>query len=206
MADRIIFAVSATPVETLTTENNTSWDIIASEVNVILGGNGESVNLDGYEDVASSQGYSDGAVYYQQAAVVSGGTVVISNIPRDFIFIKNTGHKYSTSSELGLATTDCVLIVMELPEYSGGAQDGWTTGGGDKKHYYELAWLKPGQAIILPAGASSVGLSQFGANTNDLSALCSSSQYGSGRILARTFTSIGGVAVSSNAVEFLAVD
>jgi hypothetical protein len=208
MADRITFAVSVTPVETLTTENSTSVDVIASEVNVTLGGGGDSVDLDGYEDAASTQGYSNAAPYYIDAIHTAGGTQCVSGV-KDFIFIKNTGYYYSSSTVLGSPSSHAVLVVIKAEAYADGTESGWvsdTTDAGEV-HFFEVAYLKPGQAIVLPLGAGATSITQFGSNANDLSQLGTTSQNGVSRIYVKTVALPGGAVPSDgNAVEFLAVD
>lgn len=209
MADRITFAVSATPVETLTTENSTSVDVIASEVNAVLGGGGDSVDLDGFEDAAASQGYLNGSPYYVDAIHTAGGTALVSGGAKDFVFIKNTGFFYSSSSALGSPSSHAVLVVIKAEAYADTAESGWvsdTTDAGEV-HFFEVAYLKPGQAIVLPLGAWATSITQFGSNKNDLSQLGTTSQYGVSRIYVKTVAApSGAVPTDGNAVEFLAVD
>lgn len=208
MSDRIQFAVSATPIETLASENTPTGDtdIIASEVGVILGGSGDSVTLDGYEDAAATQGYLNATVNYLDITHAAGGTQIRSGTT-DFIFIKNTGHKFSSVTALGAVTTDCVMVVIKEVAYSTGVDGGFVSSSDSAEdHFYEVAWLKPGQAIVLPAGAAINTMTQFGSNTNDLSQIGQTSAYGQERIFGRTFQSDGSAATDGNAVEFLAVD
>jgi len=90
MADRIKFAVSATPVETLTDENSATHDIIASEVLKTLGGGGDSLSLTSYAQTAAVQGYLNATVNYSTATHAAGGTRLITSATADFIFIKLT--------------------------------------------------------------------------------------------------------------------
>jgi hypothetical protein len=93
-----------------------------------------------------------------------------------------------------------------LEAYGNGVQCGWTsdgTGAGEV-HFIEIAYLKSGQAIILPVGS---GITQFGINANDFSPLGTNSQYGASRIYVKTVAApVGGIPAKGNAVEFLAVD
>ncbi len=207
MADRIKFRVSAMPIETLTTENNTDKDVIASEVNRILGGGGDSVSLDGYEDSASGQGYANAAPYYIDAVHTAGGTQCVSGV-KDFVYIKNTGFFYDTSTTLGAVSTHAVLVVIREEAYATATDGGFVSSADAAEvHFYEIAYLKPGQAIVLPLGASANSITQFGSNTNDLAQLGSTSGYGQARIYVKTVAEPGGSAPSNgNAVEFLAVD
>lgn len=205
MSDRIKFAASATPIETLTTENSTDKDVIASEVNKTLSGGGDSVGIANYSGAAATQGYADGTVNYLSVSHSAGGTQ-ISGSGKDFFFIKNTGFKYSDATTLGAATTDCIMIVIKEVAYANLVDGGYSASDGTPQdHFYEIAWLKPGQSIVLPLGATSLSISQFGSNAADLSKLGQTTSFGQARVFARTFLSTGLAAASANSLEFLAV-
>lgn len=210
MADRIRFAVSATPIETLTDENGGIRDILASEILHSLSGSGESISLTDYSGLVANQGYKDGAVEYKSASHLAGGTILTqTNLP-DFIFVKNTGFKYSDATTLGISTTDCISVVIKVAAQSSLGNAGWMNYTDSVlDHYLEIAWLKSGQAILLPAGGASLSISQFGLNTNDFSPLGGIEpvhpDQGIIGIYVRTFQSDGSAAASANAVEFLAV-
>lgn len=204
MADRVRFSVSAIPIETLTDENSQTHDVIASEVKRSLGGGGDSVDLTAYNGTAANQGYLNATVNYKIASHEEIGTQLTATEP-DFFFIKNTGYKFSSATALGASTTDCVLVAIQTAAYSVGAQSGWSTDSGEVAHYFEVAWLKPGQAIVLPAGANKVGITQFGANAADLTNLNNDDANGTCEVFVRTFQSDGSAASSGNAVEYLAV-
>lgn len=206
MADRIRFGVNLTPIETLTDENGGTRDIVASEVGRSLSGSGESITISDYSAVADVQGYKDAAVNYRSASHASGGTA-LSTLEGDFFYIKNTGYKYSSATTLGAATTDCIFVAIQTAAYEDSVQNGWSNSNGTPQiHYFEIAFLKPGQAIILPLGADSLGISQFGANTGDFSTLNDqSSQNGTAKLIVKTVVAAGTAATTANAVEFLAV-
>ena len=207
MADRIRFGVNLTPIETLTDENGGSRDIVASEVGRSLSASGESIDLNfAYNSfTAAQQGYLNATVNYISASHSAGGSA-LGNLEPDFIFIKNTGFKFSNATTLGAATTDCVMVAIRTAAYDNGVQDGWVDSGAvGKLHFFEIAWLKPGQGIILPAAANKYGISQFGSNVGDLTNLGDTGQYGVSAIYVRTFLANGSAAASANAVEFLAV-
>ena len=204
MADRINYSVSATPIETLTGENSVDVDVLAQEVNTTLSAGGDSVSLADYSGAVGSQGYANGAVGYLSITHSAGGTQVRSGAT-DFIFIKNTGFKYSSATVLGVVTTDCIQVVIKEVAYSNLVDGGYQTSAGvAEDHFYEVAWLKPGQGIVLPCAASNLSITSFGSNANDLSSLGATSANGQARVFARTFTSVGGLAASANALEFLA--
>ena len=205
MADRIRFSVNITPIETLTDENSGSHDIIASEVNRSLGGSGDSVNIDNYGGTAANQGYKDATVNYLSISHSAGGTALSATDP-DFVFVKNTGYKYSAATTLGASTTDCIMVVARLSANTE-TQAGWATANlaGGQIQYLELGWLKPGQGMVIPLGARSLSVTQFGSNTGDLSRIADDTEYGGIEIYLRTFQSNGSATSSANALEYLVV-
>ena len=206
MADRIKFAVRCTPIETITDENAAEHDILASEVNKSLGGGGDSVTVANYAGSAANQGQLTAATNYSTATHAAGGTQLTATTTADFVFIKNTGFKFSSATVLGASTTDCIMVAIRTEGYSTGAQDGWyTQAEASQVQFFEIAWLKPGQAIVLPLGASSLSVTQFGGNANDLATLTTGGEYGQAAIYVMTFESDGTTAASGNAVEYLVV-
>lgn len=129
--DYVKYAVSVTPIEQLDTENNTTKDIVASEVNTSLGGDGTS-NVTNYGGTASAQGFLNTAPYYVEAIDSADTTALTTETTCSFIHIKNTGYTYSSSSALG-AALDASLKVM--------------AGDSDKEC---IAVLEPGASICLP--------------------------------------------------------
>lgn len=206
MADRVRFSVSAVPIETLTDENSSTHDVLASEVNKHLGGNGDGVSLSDYSQVADVQGYKNAAVNYRDAVHTAGGARLSTLTTADFVIVKNTGHKYSSSTVLGEKTTDCVFVALKIPA-SSGVNGGYETSSGTPMDVYaEIAFLKPGQAIMLPCGASANSISQFGSNADDLiPGNGANGDLGSAHIYVKTVESDGSAATDGNAVEFLAV-
>lgn len=208
MSDRIRFSARVTPIEELTDENAGNKDIIASEVGRSIGGSGDGIDIDDYNQTANVQGYKDAAVNYRDAVHTAGGVQLTSLATCDGMIIKNTGYKYSSATVLGDETTDVVIVVIHILAHDSGGNGGWVTGGdNDKDHFLELAWLKPGQAMILPAGARSNGVSQFGSNAFDLTALneLGGMDNQECEIYVKTVEADGSAASDGNAVEFLAV-
>lgn len=208
MADRIRTSVHITPIETLTDENSGTHDVIASEVGRSLGGTADSVGISNYSQTAANQGYKDGAANYLDAVHTAGGVIVSGLGNTDCIYIKNTGFKYSAATTLGASTTDCVMVALRTIAYESGVNGGWiTSADAPTIHFIELAWLKPGQAIVLPTGAISLSITQFGSNANDLTKLHedSGADQEQALIYVRTFASDGSAASDGNAVEFLSV-
>ena len=213
MADHLQIKVSVTPIEELAEEAALeTTSIIASEVTAILAGSGDGVDLANYSGSAANQGYTGGTVNYMDAIHTSEGTKLSSTEPLDGVFIKNTGHKFSSVTVLGAATTDCVMVVYKTLAHSAGTQSGWTESSGDSGeiHYFMLGWLKPGQAMVLP-GNGTIRSAQTHAfitagNTYDLSYVNDdASDRGDSQIYCKTFASDGTDASDGNAVEYLAV-
>jgi len=211
MADRIRFGVSLTPLETLTDENGGTRDIVASEVGRSLSGSGESIAISDYSGTAANQGFKDAAVNYKIASHSAGGTILTgTNLP-DFIYIKNTGYKFSSATALGISTTDCISVAIRIdPQAGSGGNAGWVDYNDTQvEHFIEIAWLKPGQAIALPLGSASVSISQFGSVANDFSPLAGSAPANANQgilnLVARTYLANGSAASSGNAVEYLVV-
>jgi len=210
MADHIKFAVSATPIEELVQEAGlATTSIIASEVGTSLSGSGESYDVNNYSGTLIQQGYKDGAVGYLDATNTAGGVALTNRSQGTFFFIRNTGYKYSSATVLGSPTTDCVMVVVRVTAQSAG-NGGWEKKDGHSQiHFLEVAWLKPGQAIVLPGGSAVVDtpIVTFGDNTNDLTSLNENAGVDTEetKIYVRTFGNEGSEALDGNAVEFLAV-
>ena len=209
MADRLQINVSVTPVEELATEDSGTHDIVASEVGTSLSGSADSVDLTSYAGTAGNQGYTGGAVNYLDAIHTSEGTKLSATEPCDAVFIKNTGHKFSTTSLLGATTTDCVMVVFKTLAWSSEAQSGWVKSDGDSAeiHYFMVGWLKPGQAMVLPGGITRSNETYItGGNTFDLTYINDDqADSGDAQIYCKTFESDGTDASDGNAVEYLCV-
>jgi hypothetical protein len=111
MSDRVRFAISVTPIEGLTDENGGTHDVISGEVNKSLGGDGE-VKISNYAGTAANQGFLNGAAYYKEA-IDSADTVSISSeTTASFVFIKNTGRKFESTSTLGDALSKAIKVMV----------------------------------------------------------------------------------------------
>lgn len=111
MADKIRFAVNVTPVEELTDEQGTTHEVIAGEVGKSLGGSGEAPVTD-YSATAANQGYKDATVNYLEAPDGAGNEVTLSaETTASLVFIKNTGHVFSSATALGAAESTRLLKV-----------------------------------------------------------------------------------------------
>jgi len=211
MADHLDIKVSVTPIEELAEEAGLeTTSIIASDVLRVLGGSGTSEDLANYGGSAANQGYTAGTVNYFDT-VVGDATVptdLTATDSPDAIFIKNTGYKFSSVTVLGTATTDCVMVALEQVAWATGSQAGFSNEADSGEiHYYEIGWLKPGQAMVFPLGAVKNSITKMGAIAGDLTPMnkAGSSSLGSAAVVLKTFTSAGAEATDGNAVEYLVV-
>ena len=181
-----------------------------------MGGSGNSINLANYAGALTAQGYKDGAVGYLDAPHTTSGVALSSGSDGDFFFIKNTGFYYSSATVLGAVSTDCVLVAIRIPAQDAASEAGWEKSDGTSQiHFIEIAWLKPGQAIVLPLAVNSItnfGMTtgkRFGENDDDLTALNQNIGGGTDQesavLTVRTYQSDGTAASNGNAVEFLMV-
>lgn len=108
MAGTVIFAVSCTPTETPTVEEGTASAVIATEVGKSLGGSG-SVVVGAYDLTAANQGYLNATVNYKNC-VDDSWTAISAEGTAKFVFIKNTGHLYSSETALGAALPDHLAV------------------------------------------------------------------------------------------------
>ncbi|MBT7350469.1 hypothetical protein HN803_06850 [candidate division WWE3 bacterium] len=134
MADKVQYAMSITPIEELTSSEDSSvHDILSPVTGKSLGGNNE-LDLTGLID--GSLGYNNGTVAY--LSVTSGGVPLNADATdRRLILIKNTGFLYSDATTLGAVTTENFTVtvgakviaelgpgdVVVLPNAAGGAVD-----------------------------------------------------------------------------------
>lgn len=102
MADSVRYKISVEPREELTDEQGNTKNVISGEVGKRLGGTGVAV-VTNYAGNAGAQGYKDGSVYYQEIfdSTYNQCTGSGDELSASFIFIKNTGHTYSSSTVLG---------------------------------------------------------------------------------------------------------
>ena len=210
MADHLQITVSVVPIEELTDENSGTTKIVASEVATSLSGSGDSIDLANYSGTAGNQGYANGAVNYLDAIHTSEGTKLSATEPCDAAFIKNTGHKFSTTSLLGAPTTDYVMVVYKTLAFITSTQSGWTPANTDTPtiHYFMIGWLAPGQAMVLPGGITTANnkYDLVSGNSFELSYINADAlDQGDTQIYCKTFQSDGTVATDGNAVEYLVV-
>jgi len=111
MADKVKFRVHCTPLEEITDENSNVHTVISSEVGKTLGGSGEAVVAD-YAGTAANQGYLNKTVNYLEADDNSNTTDISSEGTASFIYIKNTGHVFSSATALGDPLTASLKVMV----------------------------------------------------------------------------------------------
>ncbi len=109
---KLNFAVSCTPIEIPAVEYGTGQDQISSEVGKSLGGSG-SLAMTDFAGGAAAQGYNDQTVNYLNC-VDDAATQISSETTAKFVFIKNTGHLYSSATALGVALADHLVKVESV--------------------------------------------------------------------------------------------
>lgn len=189
MSDYVKYMISVVPVEELTDENSGTHYIISGEVGRTLGSQGNSLPIADYSGTAANQGYKDGAVNYKVASHSAGGTALSGERSPDFIYIENTGYKFSSATALGASTTDYVMVAVKDTLNS---------------FYYEVAWLAPGSGVVLTGGGSTYTIADFGGSGGDLHYLNGQGGVDS-PIQVRTYQSDGSAATSGNAIKYLVV-
>ena len=98
MASRVEFAVSATPVAT-----------VVAPVKAV-------VPVTVRTTTHNSTGFGSGAAAYGNAAVSGGSALTLGSAGYDFVFIKNTGKKYSSATALGDDTTASLKVTLGSQE------------------------------------------------------------------------------------------
>ena len=140
------FAVSATPVETVTSGSTeaTTFDVPSVECFGSVGGSGEVTGVAYVDAGGANDGYAGGSPVYISAAAAAdnSGTALTSLGTCKFLYLKHTGFEYSSASALSTTvnTTDLLTILI--------------TGGTD---HTVIARLKAGESIVLPMrGATNI--------------------------------------------------
>jgi len=134
MANRVDYAVSVTPIRTIAGVSGkyASQDVIEGDIKKTLGGNASITT--GATDI-TVVGYQAGTVAYGNAPA-SGGTKLAlgAALAMDMVFIKNTGKKYSSATELGADTDNDLIVYKEISD----------------TNFEEICRIPPGAAICLP--------------------------------------------------------
>jgi hypothetical protein len=111
MSDQIRIGVYVEPREELTSENNTTKDILASEVGRSLGAT-FNIDITDYSGDANVQGYKDGEVNYREAIDSANTTDVSSETTANFVYIENTGYEYSSATVLGSSLDKSIKVMF----------------------------------------------------------------------------------------------
>ena len=112
MADSVRYKISVEPREELTDEQGNTKNVISGEVGKRLGGTGVAVVTD-YSAVALAQGYTNGVVNYKE--IIDSDYCIINSVSPSFVFIKNTGHAFSSATELGEKLTKSIGVYILTP-------------------------------------------------------------------------------------------
>ena len=108
---KVKYSIIATPIEHFVTEYSRGRKIISGEIGKSLSCIG-STSVSDYDNDASVQGYLDKQAYYKEALDGAGNETAISTATSaSLVFIKNTGHVFSSSSKLGIKNEDRLLKV-----------------------------------------------------------------------------------------------
>ena len=147
MSDNVKYAISVKPIEVITDENGGEYSVIAGEVGKTLGCSGTALVLNYAEEVAA-QGYLNAAAYYREA-IDSADSTILTEQMASFVFIKNTGYTYSSSSVLGAALAKSLKIMV---------------GDNDKEM---IAILDAGEGIVLKDDNSGIDCTAIYVRTVD---------------------------------------
>ena len=136
---KIRFAVSATPIETVTSGSTeaTTFDVPSVECFGSVGGSGEVAGVAYVDAGGANDGYAGGSPVYISAATAAdaSGTTLTSLASCKFLYLKHTGFEFSSTSALS-TTTNTVDALTIL-----------ATGGTD---HIVIARLLAGESIVLP--------------------------------------------------------
>ena len=134
MANRVEYAVSATPIRTIAGDPGkyAAQDVIEGDINKTLGGNA-SITTGGTN--VAVVGFSTGTVAYGNAPANGGAKLALGGVTAmDMVFIKHTGKAYSSATALGDTTEDLLIVYKETADNT----------------YAEICRIPPGGAICLP--------------------------------------------------------
>jgi len=135
MASRVQYAVNITPIVTMTSADAADHDSIGSDIGKSLGGS-DSVAVG--QETHTTVGYASGTVAYGNAPANAGAKLQLGAdaIDYDIVFIKHTGHIYSSPTVLGVVTTNNLVVYIE-------AAGGFTS--------FTKFTIEPGGAIVIPS-------------------------------------------------------
>jgi len=174
--DKVQFAVSATPIESVGTSQQGSVDsfIVASEVGRSIGGSGQVLNLEtGWDGSGgAAHGYDDGVPYYISSAKATTPTAFSALTAVEFVIIKHSGYIYSSATVLGAVNITDYLTIRTLAGTDGNVLTGLATL--DDGEQPIIAVLYAGEAISLPLrggdGGAPMSLAYFGHHSTTIAA------------------------------------
>jgi hypothetical protein len=136
MANRVEYAVSATPVRTIDGDAGkyAAQDVIEADINKTLGGSASTLVI-GTANI-TVEGFQAGVVAYGNCPASGRLPIGTANTAYEGVFIKHTGSQFDSATVLGAASTATNLLIVEI-EYS-------------STNYATICKLEPGGAIYLP--------------------------------------------------------
>ena len=136
MANRVEYAVSATPVRTIAGDPGkyAAQDVIEADINKTLGGSASTLVVGTANIVV--EGFNEGAVAYGNCPASGRLAIGTANTAYEGVFIKHTGHGFSSPTVLGNASTSTNLLIIEIEKPA--------------DTYITICKLEPGGAIYLP--------------------------------------------------------
>ena len=136
MANRVEYAVSATPVRTIDAISGkyAAQDVIEADINKTLGGSASTLVI-GTADI-TVEGFTAGAVEYGNCPASGKLPIGTANTPYEGVFIKHTGNQFTSATVLGAASTATNLLIVEVEKPA--------------DTFIIICKLEPGGAIYLP--------------------------------------------------------
>tara|TARA_Y100000310_G_C20150061_1_gene564293 strand:+ start:41 stop:559 length:519 start_codon:yes stop_codon:yes gene_type:complete len=156
------FAISATPIETLTDAESGTHSIAASSAYGTAGGSGTitlaAINATG----GATHGYQDGVKYYGSAAV--GALADLTIAAAEFIFVKNTGFSGAAGTTLGTTANTTDLLQVAVHDGTNAVSCGFLAAGEGMvvplkgvsvtAHKVQIRSLNPSLASFADGGAT----------------------------------------------------
>jgi len=136
MANRVEYAVSVTPVRTIAgvAGKYAAQDVIEADINKTLGGSASTLVV-GTANI-EVEGFNEGAVAYGNCPASGRLAIGTANTAYEGVFIKHTGHGFSSATVLGGASTSTNLLIIEIEKPA--------------DTFITICKLEPGGAIYLP--------------------------------------------------------
>lgn len=173
-SDKVQFAVSCTPIESLAEQQGGTTNILSSEVARSLGGSGSVVDLaTGFDATGgAAHGYASGVANYVSSAAATTPTAFSALTAVEFVIIKHSGYRYSSLTALGVVNTTDYLTIRALAGTDGAVLTGLATL--DDGEQPIIAVLKAGEAIVLPLrggdGGAPMSMAYYGHHSTTIAA------------------------------------